>query len=62
MARKLKKFLKSFTLIELIIVIAIIAVLGVSAFLVLTHWLDKSKDAKQISDINILQKGLVIHY
>ncbi|MEF2175465.1 MAG: prepilin-type N-terminal cleavage/methylation domain-containing protein [Candidatus Absconditabacteria bacterium] len=56
MAKTIKKFLKSFTLIELIIVIAIIAVLGVAAFLVLTQWLDKSKDARQISDINILQK------
>lgn len=57
---KLRTYFKWFTLIELIIVIAIIAVLWVSAFLILTQWMSKSRDAKRISDVNVLKKTLEI--
>ncbi|MEF2175791.1 MAG: prepilin-type N-terminal cleavage/methylation domain-containing protein, partial [Candidatus Absconditabacteria bacterium] len=60
MANRLQKFLKSFTLIELIIVIAIIAVLGVSAFLLLSQWISKGRDTRKISDIQTIQKSLEI--
>ncbi|MEF2175462.1 MAG: SUMF1/EgtB/PvdO family nonheme iron enzyme [Candidatus Absconditabacteria bacterium] len=60
MAKKLKKILKSFTLIELIIVIAIIAVLGATAFLLLTQWMSKGRDAQRISDLNVIQNALSI--
>ncbi|MEF2175986.1 MAG: prepilin-type N-terminal cleavage/methylation domain-containing protein, partial [Candidatus Absconditabacteria bacterium] len=50
--KKLKKFLKSFTLIELIIVIAIIAILSAAAFLLLTQWMSKSRDSRKVTDIN----------
>ncbi|MEF2175797.1 MAG: prepilin-type N-terminal cleavage/methylation domain-containing protein [Candidatus Absconditabacteria bacterium] len=57
---KLQKLLKSFTLIELIIVIAIIAVLGATAFLLLTQWMSKGRDAQRISDLNVIQNALNI--
>lgn len=49
---------KGFTLIELIIVIAIIAVLGTAAFLVLTEWLGKSRDARRVSDISTINTAI----
>ncbi|MEF2176098.1 MAG: prepilin-type N-terminal cleavage/methylation domain-containing protein [Candidatus Absconditabacteria bacterium] len=60
MAKTIKKLLKSFTLIELIIVIAIIAVLGATAFLLLTQWMSKGRDAQRISDLNVIQNALNI--
>ncbi|MEF2176099.1 MAG: fibrinogen-like YCDxxxxGGGW domain-containing protein [Candidatus Absconditabacteria bacterium] len=60
MAKTIKKFLKSFTLIELIIVIAIIAVLGVAAFLVLIQWMSKGRDAQRISDLSTIKTALDI--
>lgn len=57
---KFKNYFKWFTLIELIIVIAIIAVLWVSAFLILTQWISKSRDARRISDVNVLKQTLEI--
>lgn len=62
MAYKFKKFLKSFTLIELIIVIAIIAVLGASAFLLLSQWMSKSRDSRRISDLKTLEKSINISF
>ncbi|MEF2176105.1 MAG: InlB B-repeat-containing protein [Candidatus Absconditabacteria bacterium] len=62
MATKLKKFLKSFTLIELIIVIAIISVLGVSAFLLVSQWIGKSRDSRRISDLKTLEKTIQISF
>ncbi|MEF2175809.1 MAG: prepilin-type N-terminal cleavage/methylation domain-containing protein [Candidatus Absconditabacteria bacterium] len=61
MATKLKRYLKSFTLIELIIVIAIIAVLGTTAFLLLTQWMSKSRDGKRIADLNTISKSFSIY-
>ncbi|MEF2175548.1 MAG: fibrinogen-like YCDxxxxGGGW domain-containing protein [Candidatus Absconditabacteria bacterium] len=60
MAIKLKKFLKSFTLIELIIVIAVIAVLGASAFLVLSQWMSKSRDSRKIADLGTIDTAISI--
>ncbi|MEF2175963.1 MAG: prepilin-type N-terminal cleavage/methylation domain-containing protein [Candidatus Absconditabacteria bacterium] len=60
MAKQLKKLLKSFTLIELIIVIAIIAVLGATAFLLLTQWMSKGRDAQRISDLSTIKTALDI--
>ncbi|MEF2175135.1 MAG: prepilin-type N-terminal cleavage/methylation domain-containing protein [Candidatus Absconditabacteria bacterium] len=60
MAKSIKKLLKSFTLIELIIVIAIIAVLGATAFLLLTQWMSKGRDAQRISDLSTIKTALDI--
>gem|GEM_PF-3396697 len=46
-----KSTLSAFTLVELIIVIAIISVLSVSAMMLLTKWLDNTRDARRISDL-----------
>ncbi|MEF2175955.1 MAG: type II secretion system protein, partial [Candidatus Absconditabacteria bacterium] len=53
---------KSFSLVELLIVIAIIMVIGATAFLILSQWLSRTKDARQLSDISTLKKGLTIYY
>ncbi|MEF2175368.1 MAG: fibrinogen-like YCDxxxxGGGW domain-containing protein [Candidatus Absconditabacteria bacterium] len=60
MANKFKRFLKSFTLIELIIVIAIIAVLGASAFLMLSQWMSKSRDSRKIADLGTIDTAINI--
>ncbi|MEF2175798.1 MAG: fibrinogen-like YCDxxxxGGGW domain-containing protein [Candidatus Absconditabacteria bacterium] len=60
MAKSIKKLLKSFTLIELIIVIAIISVLGATAFLLLTQWMSKGRDAQRISDLSTIKTALDI--
>ncbi|MEF2175620.1 MAG: prepilin-type N-terminal cleavage/methylation domain-containing protein, partial [Candidatus Absconditabacteria bacterium] len=62
MAIKLKRFLRLFTLIELIIVIAIIAVLGASAFLMLSQWMSKSRDSRRVSDLRTLEKTIHISF
>ncbi|MEF2175547.1 MAG: prepilin-type N-terminal cleavage/methylation domain-containing protein, partial [Candidatus Absconditabacteria bacterium] len=62
MAKKLQKFLKSFTLIELIIVIAVIAVLGASAFLVLSQWMSKSRDSRKIADLGTIDKAINVSF
>lgn len=62
MAYKFKRLSKSFTLIELIIVIAIIAVLSASAFLLLSQWMSKSRDSRRISDLKTLEKSINISF
>ncbi|MEF2176123.1 MAG: fibrinogen-like YCDxxxxGGGW domain-containing protein [Candidatus Absconditabacteria bacterium] len=62
MAKSIKKFLKSFTLIELIIVIAIIVVLGASAFLMLSQWMSKSRDSRKISDLSRIDTAINISF
>ena len=52
---------KTFTLVELIIVIAIIAILAVTAFLLLTKWLAKARDSSRASDLASLQTSLQIY-
>ncbi len=51
---------QGFTLVELIIVIAIIAVLATSAFMMLTKWLSRSRDARRLSDLDVIHKSLEI--
>ena len=53
---------KAFTLVELIIVIAIIAILAVSAGLMLTKWMWKSKDARLLSDLVTIDKAIQVTY
>ncbi|MEF2175075.1 MAG: thrombospondin type-1 domain-containing protein [Candidatus Absconditabacteria bacterium] len=62
MAKFIKKFLRSFTLIELIIVIAIISVLGASAFLLVSQWIGKSRDSRRISDLKTLENTIQISF
>lgn len=62
MAKSIKKLLKSFTLIELIIVIAIVAVLWASAFLVLSQWMSKWRDSRRISDLATLEKTIQLSF
>lgn len=61
MATKFRKYIKSFTLIELIIVIAIIAVLWATVFLLLTQWMSKGRDSKRLTDINTISKSFSIY-
>ena len=53
---------KAFTLVELIIVIAIIAILAVSAGLMLVKWIWKSQDARVIADLNTIGKAMQVQY
>lgn len=49
---------KTFTLVELIIVITILAILSVSAFLVVSQRIWKSRDSRRLSDLSVMQKWL----
>lgn len=58
----MKKYLKMFTLFELLIVIWIIAVLSTAAYLTLIHYLDKSRDSRQIKDLKTISTAFNINY
>ncbi|MEF2175369.1 MAG: prepilin-type N-terminal cleavage/methylation domain-containing protein, partial [Candidatus Absconditabacteria bacterium] len=62
MAKSIRKLLKSFTLIELIIVIAVIAVLSASAFLTLSQWMSKGRDSRRITDLATLEKTIQLSF
>lgn len=47
-----------FTLVELVIVVAILMILAISAFLVLVKWVWKSRDSRKLSDISMIDKSL----
>lgn len=47
---------KAFTLVELIIVITILAILSVSAFIVVSQWIISSRDSRRIADLEIIRK------
>lgn len=51
---------RAFTLVELIIVITIVAILSVTAFLVVTKWIGKSRDARRISDVGMIERAISI--
>ena len=48
----------AFTLIELIIVIAIISILAVAASVMVSKWMYKSRNSARLTDINQIAKGL----
>lgn len=49
---------KAFTMVELIIVIAIIAFLAVSATIVLTKFIWKSRDSRRLSDVSAISRAI----
>jgi len=53
---------KGFTLVELLIVIAIIGVLSTIAFVSLNRARSKARDAKRIADVRQLQSALELFY
>lgn len=53
---------KGFTLIELLIVIAIIGLLSVTSIVILNQARIKSRDAKRVSDIQVIRAGLEQHW
>ncbi len=53
---------KSFTLVELILVIAIMSILAVALFMLLTKWVWHGKDARRIRDLKIIKDWLEIDY
>ncbi|MEF2174962.1 MAG: fibrinogen-like YCDxxxxGGGW domain-containing protein [Candidatus Absconditabacteria bacterium] len=61
MKKIITRAIKSFSLIELIVAIAIIMFLGVTAFLIITQWLDKARDSRQISDVNVIKRALITY-
>lgn len=56
-----KKLVSSFTLIELVIVLAIFTLLAISVVLIVTRWVIKSKDVRRLSDLNTITRSLTIH-
>ncbi len=53
---------KGFTLIELLIVVAIIGLLATISVLILNGARAKSRDAKRVSDVQVLRAGLEQHW
>ena len=53
---------KAFTLIELLIVIAIIGLLATISIVVLNGAREKSRDAKRVSDIQVIRTALEQHW
>jgi prepilin-type N-terminal cleavage/methylation domain-containing protein len=62
MESKKKKFATGFTIIELIVVIAIIAVLTAIILTNVTQYIGKSKIARANADVQNIQKALTIFY
>lgn len=53
---------RAFTLIELLVVIAIVGLLSVASVIVLNQARMKSRDAKRVSDIQVIRAGLEQHW
>ncbi len=53
---------KTFTLIELIIVVSILAILSVAVILTLTKWIAWSRNTTRINDLNTISKALISEY
>ncbi len=56
------KLKKTFTLVELIVVIAILAILSVTSFVVLSQWFVKARNVRRTSDLQNLKTALNSHY
>lgn len=57
-----KHSIRAFTLIELLIVIAIVGLLAVASIVILNQARIKSRDAKRVSDIQVIRAGLEQHW
>jgi prepilin-type N-terminal cleavage/methylation domain-containing protein len=55
------QFKKGFTIIELMVVIAIIGVLAASLFPALTGYLSRARDTKKIAEIKELHTALLVY-
>lgn len=53
---------KGFTLIELLIVVAIIGLLATISMVILNNARRKSRDAKRVSDVQVIRAGLEQHW
>jgi prepilin-type N-terminal cleavage/methylation domain-containing protein len=58
----MKKNIFGFTLVELLIVIAIVGILAVTSIIILNQARIKSRDAKRVSDIQVIRAGLEQHW
>lgn len=58
----MKKNVLGFTLVELLIVIAIVGLLAVASVVILNQARVKSRDAKRVSDIQVIRAGLEQHW
>lgn len=54
--------LKGFSLVELIVVIAIVAILSVAGFLTLQKRISQSRDSNRLSDLETIKKSLTVNY
>ncbi len=57
-----KKYLRGFTLVELLVTISIIALLAMGAMLVFQYQTKKSRDVKRLADLRQLQTGLNLYH
>jgi prepilin-type N-terminal cleavage/methylation domain-containing protein len=55
------KIKKGFTLVELMIVIAIIGILAAALFPALTSYLSRGRDTKKIAEIKQLNTALIVY-
>ena len=53
---------KTFTLIELIVVISILAILSITSFVLLTKWIVKARNSRRIADVQLIKRALERYY
>ena len=54
--------IKAFTLIELIVAISIIAILATISYIMVQNYNKETRNVVRVSEINILEKALELHY